>query len=76
VNGSVSVVADDGEHREEFLLDRPDLGLHLPAMTWATQYRYSRDAVLLVFASHAYDPADYIRDYGSFLSRMRDAAQA
>lgn len=76
VKGSVSVVADDGDHREEFLLDRPDLGLHLPAMTWATQYRYSRDAVLLVFASHYYDPGDYIRDYGTFLSRLRNAAPA
>ena len=76
VKGSVSVVADDGEHREEFLLDRPDLGLHLPAMTWATQYRYSQDAVLLVFASDSYDPADYIRDYESFLSRLRNASQA
>ena len=76
VNGSVSVVADDGEHREEFLLDRPDLGLHLPAMTWATQYRYSQDAVLLVFASDSYDPADYIRDYESFLSHLRNASQA
>ena len=76
VKGSVSVVADDGEHREEFLLDRPDLGLYLPAMTWATQYRYSRDAVLLVFASDDYDPADYVRDYASFLSRLRNAPQA
>ena len=76
VKGSVSVVADDGEHREEFLLDRPDLGLHLPAMTWATQYRYSRDAVLLVFASEHYDPADYIRDYASFLRQLRNAAPA
>lgn len=74
VKGSVSVVADDGEHREEFLLDRPDLGLYLPAMTWATQYRYSRDAVLLVFASDHYDPSDYIRDYGSFLSTLRNVA--
>ena len=76
VTGSVSVVADDGEHREEFLLDRPDLGLYLPAMTWATQYRYSRDAVLLVFASDHYDPSDYIRDYGSFLSTLRNVADA
>lgn len=76
VKGSVSVVADDGEHREEFLLDRPDLGLYLPAMTWATQYRYSRDAVLLVFASDYYDSSDYIREYASFLSTLRNGAPA
>ncbi|MDC6166178.1 WxcM-like domain-containing protein [Paucibacter sp. XJ19-41] len=64
--GSVTVVADDGENREEFVLDRPELGLHLPPMTWGIQYKYSPDAVLLVFASHYYDAADYIRDYSEF----------
>ena len=68
VNGSVRVLADDGRHRREFLLDSPDSGLHLPPMTWGTQYQYSPDAVLLVFASHAYDAGDYIRDYGDFLA--------
>ena len=32
-------------------------------MIWASQYHYSENAVLAVFASHAYDAADYIRDY-------------
>ncbi len=68
VRGNVSVVADDGHNREEFLLDRPDLGLYLPPMVWGIQYKYSPDAVLLVFASHYYDSADYIRDYNDFLS--------
>lgn len=66
VSGQVSVVADDGVSRREFLLDRPDIGLHLPPLTWGIQYKYSEDAVLLVFASHFYDPDDYIRDYEEF----------
>jgi UDP-2-acetamido-3-amino-2,3-dideoxy-glucuronate N-acetyltransferase len=66
--GNVSVVADDGTQRQEFLLDRPNLGLHLPPMTWGIQYKYSADAVLLVFASHYYDAADYIRDYEAFVT--------
>ena len=67
VKGSVSVIADDGENREEYLLDRPWLGLHLPPRIWGIQYKYSPDAVLLVFASHTYDANDYIRDYDEFL---------
>jgi acetyltransferase-like isoleucine patch superfamily enzyme/dTDP-4-dehydrorhamnose 3,5-epimerase-like enzyme len=66
--GKVSVVADDGTRREEYVLDRPNLGLHLPPMVWGTQYKYSADAVLLVFASHYYDASDYIRDYDEFLA--------
>lgn len=65
-HGSVSVVADDGKNREEFLLNSPTRGLHLEPMTWGIQYKYSNDAVLLVFASHSYDSDDYIRDYTVF----------
>ncbi|WP_193040762.1 WxcM-like domain-containing protein [Pseudomonas sp. K2] len=66
VKGTVHVVADDGVNREEFILDKPNVGIHLPPMTWGIQYRYSSDAVLLVFASHYYDSADYIRNYDEF----------
>lgn len=66
VRGSCAVVADDGTQRQEFLLDRPDVGVHLPPMVWGIQYKYSADAVLLVYASHYYDSADYIRNYAEF----------
>ena len=66
VRGSCAVVADDGINRQEFLLDRQNFGIHLPPMVWGIQYKYSADAVLLVFASHYYDSADYIRDYSEF----------
>lgn len=68
VKGRCSVVADDGKQRHEFLLDSPDVGVHLPPMVWGIQYKYSADAVLLVFASEHYDSADYIRDYDEFIA--------
>lgn len=71
--GSVHVVADDGRCRQEFVLDKPSFGLLLPPMTWGIQYRYSPDAVLLVFASECYEPSDYIRDYDEFLNLVKDA---
>ncbi|AKF53066.1 MULTISPECIES: WxcM-like domain-containing protein [Pseudomonas] len=73
VKGSVHVVADDGVNREEFILDKPNQGIHLPPMTWGIQYRYSQDAVLLVFASHYYDAGDYIRNYEEFKSLIANA---
>jgi UDP-2-acetamido-3-amino-2,3-dideoxy-glucuronate N-acetyltransferase len=66
VSGSCTVVADDGTSRQEFRLDRPDAGIYLPPLVWGVQYKYSSDAVLLVFASHNYEEADYIRDYSQF----------
>lgn len=64
--GSLAVVADDGERREEFILDDAATGLYLPPLTWGVQYKYSADAVLLVFASEFYDSNEYIRDYAEF----------
>ena len=73
LSGSCNVLVDDGENREEFTLDAPNRGIYLPAMTWGVQYKYSKDAVLLVFASDYYDADDYIRDYSEFkkMSEMK-----
>ena len=70
VTGACAVVVDDGEHRLEVALDRPNRGVYVPPMVWATQYKYTRDAVLLVLASHPYDAADYIRNYEEFLAAL------
>jgi UDP-2-acetamido-3-amino-2,3-dideoxy-glucuronate N-acetyltransferase len=67
VHGALSVVLDDGHSRAEYRLDRPWIGLHVPPRIWGIQYKYTPDAVLMVLASHEYDPDDYIRDYADFL---------
>jgi acetyltransferase-like isoleucine patch superfamily enzyme len=67
VKGSCSVVVDDGNQRREVELNQPNIGVYLPPMTWGIQYKYSPDAVLLVFASHYYEAEDYIRNYDEFL---------
>lgn len=68
IKGSVNVMVDDGHTRSEVVLDSPDLGVYIPPLVWGTQYRYSDDAVLLVFASHVYEEHDYIRSYQEFQS--------
>jgi carbonic anhydrase/acetyltransferase-like protein (isoleucine patch superfamily)/dTDP-4-dehydrorhamnose 3,5-epimerase-like enzyme len=72
VHGSCSVLVDDGSKRFEVLLDSPSKGLYLPPMTWRNQYKYTADAMLLVFASDYYDNADYIRDYTQYIAAVQD----
>jgi dTDP-4-dehydrorhamnose 3,5-epimerase-like enzyme len=67
LKGSVSIVTDDGKNRAEYVLDKPWQGLYLPPRVWRTLYKFSPDAVLAVYASHEYDPSDYIRDYDEFI---------
>ncbi len=73
LHGSCRVLLDDGVQRCEVTLDRPDMGVFMPAMIWGTQYRYSADAVLLVFASRPYEAEDYLRTYDEFLAKLKEA---
>lgn len=70
LQGSVHCIVDDGTRRREVLLESPAVALHMPPMLWGIQHRYSDDAVLGVFASHSYDPDDYIREYEQFLAEV------
>jgi UDP-2-acetamido-3-amino-2,3-dideoxy-glucuronate N-acetyltransferase len=72
IKGSCSVVVDDGRNRAEILLSRPNLGIHVPPMVWATEYKYSQDAVLMVLASDVYKAEDYIRNYDLFLKEVKE----
>jgi UDP-2-acetamido-3-amino-2,3-dideoxy-glucuronate N-acetyltransferase len=69
--GSVSCLVDDGTTRDKVHLENRAIGLHIPPMIWGTQWRYTRDALMLVLASNPYDPDDYIRDYEEFLEELR-----
>jgi dTDP-4-dehydrorhamnose 3,5-epimerase-like enzyme len=68
VKGSCTVIVNDGQSEAEIELNSPNVGLYIPPMIWGVQHRYTNDAVLLVFASHLYDPKDYIRDFQEFMN--------
>ena len=71
VNGSCQVTLDNGKQRENYLLDKPNIGLFQDAMIWGTMHTFSKDCVLLVLANENYDGADYIRNYDDYL-RMKN----
>ncbi len=70
VKGSCAVMVDDGNCREEYVLNSPGIALHIPPMVWGVQYKYSADAVLMVLASDVYNADDYIRNYDEFLAQV------
>jgi UDP-2-acetamido-3-amino-2,3-dideoxy-glucuronate N-acetyltransferase len=71
LQGSITVSADNGTERGQWILDDPGVSLHVHPMVWAAQFHASQNAVLAVFASHPYDADDYIRDYENFLSTVK-----
>jgi len=71
LNGSVDVIVDDGFYSQKLNLSSPNIGLYMPPLIWGTQFNYSPDAILMVYASHEYDEKDYIRDYNLFLTEVK-----
>lgn len=51
---------------DAFTLDRPFIGLYLPALSWVDIHVGTKDSICLVLASDIYDPADYVNDRAEF----------
>jgi len=67
VSGSCKVYLDNIKRKEDVVLDSPNKVLILEPNDWHEMYDFSSECVLLVLASHLYDPEDYIRDYQKFV---------
>lgn len=71
VSGSCRMVLDNGQKKEEILLDSPNKGLLIEGLIWREMHDFSEGCVLLVLASEYYDEADYIRNYQEFLREVK-----
>lgn len=70
LKGSCRFILDDGQHKEEVVLDSPTQGLVIEGLVWREMHDFSEDCVLLVLASEHFTEDDYIRDYCDFLKRV------
>jgi dTDP-4-dehydrorhamnose 3,5-epimerase-like enzyme len=73
VSGSCRFVMDDGNNKQEIVLDNPMQGLIVDRMQWHEMYDFSEGCILLVLASDIYNESDYIRDYSKFLEEVNNA---
>lgn len=71
VNGSVDICLEDVNGRRHYHLCSKSKGLLVPPETWNELTGFSSDAVLLVFASHSYDPSTYINSHSEFLEYIK-----
>jgi hypothetical protein len=67
-SGSFDLVLDDGKTKRTFQLNRPYIGVYMPAGLWRELNNFSSGSICLVLASHVYDENDYIRDYNEFMT--------
>ncbi len=72
IKGSVTMVMDDGSKKETVKLDKPNEGIFIDKMIWHEMHDIKKETIMLVLASDEYDPNDYIRDYDTFLERLKN----
>lgn len=70
-SGAFEVLLDDGKTKRLVLLNKPDIGLHIPPGIWASEINFSSGSICLVLASHEYNGEDYIRAYDDYLNYIR-----
>ena len=71
LSGSFEVVLDDSRERKSFLLNKPNVGLHIPTGIWRELQNFSSGSVCLVLASAVFEEEDYIRDFNQFVESKK-----
>ena len=71
LSGSFEVIVNDGNGKKSYLLNKPNVGLHLPNGIWRELENFSSGSVCLVLASDVFEEMDYIRDYETFLKSKK-----
>ena len=71
LNGSFVLSIDDGINKKEVILNDPNIGIYMGPSLWHTMAKFSKDCIMLVFASEYFDEEDYIRDYNDFLNHVK-----
>lgn len=75
-SGQCTVTVDDGRGIEKsYTLNRSNVGLYLPPMTWRTISDFVTGTTCVTIASKLYDETDYIRDYKQFKASLADELQ-
>jgi hypothetical protein len=65
----VKVINKNGE--KNYTLDKPNVGLYIPEMSWRELYNFSNPSCCLVLASEIYDSKDYVFDFQHFLQLIQ-----
>ncbi|OXB04554.1 hypothetical protein B0A81_16590 [Flavobacterium plurextorum] len=71
LSGSFEVIVNDGKEKKSYLLNKPNVGLHLPNGIWRELENFSSGSVCLVLASDVFEEMDYVRDYETFLKSKK-----
>jgi hypothetical protein len=70
VSGRVRLDLSDGATTATYVLDDPNRGLYLPAMTWVRLHEFDPGTVALVLCDRPYVPEHVIRDWSEYRRQL------
>lgn len=70
IAGSFVLELTDGVTTQTYSMNDPARAVYIPPMIWDRLSNFSEDAICMVLASEPYDEADYVRDWGRYLSEV------
>ena len=65
----ISTVSNDMK-KSIFRLEKSNIGLYIPELTWSSQTTKSDNCIYCVAASDYYDESEYIRDFKDFILKI------
>lgn len=72
INGSCTILVDDGENQKEVELSNSHQGLYLGPSLWHEMKNFQNNCILLVCASDFFSESDYIRNYQDFVEFIKN----
>jgi dTDP-4-dehydrorhamnose 3,5-epimerase-like enzyme len=66
IAGRFSIEVSDGDRTQTHVLDDPNRGLYLPAMTWVRLHAFEANSVALVLCNTKYDPTRVVRSWDHY----------
>ena len=67
ISGHFKLTLDDGYNKCSHILKDPNKGVYIDKWIWHTMDDFSKDCIIIVFASDLYQENDYIRNYNDFI---------
>jgi len=68
IKGSVTIEVNFFNEKITIKLDKPNMCLYAPPLTWLNLVAFSNDAVLNVLSSNLFNPDDYIENFDEYLT--------
>lgn len=67
VSGKFKLVLDNGEYKEEFILEQGGDAIYVEGPVWRTMYEFTPDATMMVLCDRIYKDDIVVRNYSEFL---------